>query len=89
MDDRPTYGELFALLDDLGFRSEAADRFERVFLRERTDTVLLFALLDDPSTDRAVTEADFISAETHLRGRGLIDAPLRQVVESHSNDRAR
>jgi hypothetical protein len=80
MAKRPTYAQLFAFLQDLGFRAEASDQYERVFLHEPTETVLLFSLLDDPSTDRPVTEADFTSVETHLRGRELIAEPLGRLL---------
>jgi hypothetical protein len=87
MAERPTYTQLFSFLQDLGFRAEASDDFERVFLHEPTETVLLFSLLDDPSTDRPVTEADFTSAETHLRGKELIGQPLGQLLEAHAEER--
>ena len=80
MAKRPTYTQLFAFLQELGFQAEASDQYERVFLHEPTETMLLFSLLDDPSTDRPVTEADFTSVETHLRGRGLIGEPLRRLL---------
>ena len=53
---------------------------EWVFWHEPSDTVLLFPLLDDENTARPVRKADLASTETHLRGRGLIDRSLAELL---------
>jgi hypothetical protein len=84
MADRPTYDELFDLLSQLGFIKADPNPWEWVFWHERSDTVLLFSLQGDENTAQPVREADLTSAETHLRGRGLIDRSLAELLGSES-----
>ena len=74
-----TYKNLFAFLESLGFREEppsTAANEPRVFVHDRTDTVLLFR----DAAGEIVTPADILSTEVHLHAKNIVDQPLESMV---------
>ena len=75
---RPSYRQLFALLEELGFEELSADH-EAGFYHERSETILAFSRIAD--TD-AVREADLASVQSHLTTKGLIAGDLIDALGS-------
>jgi len=75
---RPSYRQLFALLEELGFEELTADR-EAGFYHEGSHTILAFSRIADTDT---VCEADLISVQSHLRLKGLIAGDLIEALGS-------
>lgn len=73
-----TYGNLFALLQSLGFQQHPgkARPQARVFFHEPTDTILAFAR----EPEEGVTPADMLSTEVHLQAKGIVDRSLESLI---------
>ena len=72
---KPTYAQLFSLLDRLGFRDLSKGLSERAFHHSASDTLLAFSMLHK-SDSNLVASGDWLSAKTNLEANGLIDGPL-------------
>ena len=75
---RPSYRQLFALLEELGFEELTADQ-EAGFYHESSQTILAFSQIADSET---VREADLASVQTHLTTNGLIAGDLIEALGS-------
>lgn len=76
---RLTYTNLFTLLTSLGFREQQsgeAPRSPRVFVHNKTDTVMLFR----KAVDELVTPADILSTEVRLHAKNIADQPLQVLL---------
>lgn len=87
MNDTPiTYQNLFVLLASLGFQEQRPGKVAakpRVFLHEKTDTILAFSR----ETNESVTSADMLSTEVHLHARGIAEQPLELLLTTMSVDK--
>ena len=75
-----TYTNLFTLLTSLGFREQQsgeAPRSPRVFVHDKTDTVMLFR----KAIDELVSPADILSTEVRLHAKNIADQPLQVLLE--------
>lgn len=75
-----TYTNLFTLLTSLGFREEQrgeAPHSPRVFVHDKTDTVMLFR----KAIDELVSPADQLSTEVRLNAKNIADQPLQVLLE--------
>lgn len=79
---RLTYEKLFALLTNLGFcesaRNEDAPNAPRVFIHDRTDTVVLFR----NASSEPVSPSDLLSAEVHLHASKIVREPLESLMQA-------
>jgi len=75
---RPSYKQLFALLEELGFEELTADH-EAGFYHESSQTILAFSQVGD---GEIVREADLASVQTHLMANGLIAGNLIEALDS-------
>jgi hypothetical protein len=77
---RMTYTNLFTLLTSLGFREQQSGevpRSPRVFVHDKTDTVMLFR----QAMDELVSPADLLSTEVRLHAKNIADQPLQVLLE--------
>lgn len=75
-----TYTNLFTLLTSLGFREQQSGespRSPRVFVHDKTDTVMLFR----KAADELVSPADILSTEVRLHAKNIADQPLHVLLE--------
>jgi hypothetical protein len=76
MNRKPTYAELFAFLEGLGFEA-ISGKGELAYVHRPTDTLLLFSPADRTS---AVADADLASVQMRLERNGLINQPLLSLL---------
>jgi hypothetical protein len=72
---RMTYTNLFTLLTSLGFREQQSGevpRSPRVFVHDKTDTVMLF---------RQAMDELVLSTEVRLHAKNIADQPLQVLLE--------
>ena len=65
-----TYGELMALLDELGFLDESVADSHRALRHSRSETLILLAPFE---TGAPVRKEDLISVRRHLDASGLMN----------------
>ena len=81
---KPTYAQLFLLLDRLGVQDISKGWSERAFHHPASDTLLAFSMLHKSDSD-LIASGDWLSAKTNLETDGLIDGPLEHCfVEATS-----
>ena len=75
---KPTYQDLFGLLDSLGFVENERSREQGpyVFFREKSNTLLAF----NRAGSEPVTSADLLSTEVHLQSSGIIKESLESLL---------
>lgn len=79
-----TYEWLFAYLERLGFEDSSRSDSERVLEHSEFGILLAFSMLDDPTVDRPVRDADITSVEFHLQQHGLLSGALSDAAHRFS-----
>ncbi len=79
MNPTTTYRQLFAYLEEQGFREVSRSTLERIFEHQSLEILFAFSMMDQATEDRVVREADALSVEFQLQHRGLLDGRLAIV----------
>jgi len=74
-----TYRQLFAYLEEQGFRDVARSTLGRIFEHQSLGILFAFSMMDQATEDSVVREADALSVEFQLQQRGLLDGRLAIV----------